>query len=282
MRHNQSLEPINIYMREISRHPLLTASEEVSLAKAIAAGCMASRQKLINANLRLVISIARRYYNKNMPLDDLIEEGNLGLLRAAEIFDPECGCRFSTYATWWIRQAIERGIMNQSQNIRIPIHVAKEINKLLRSSNHLRTILGREPTDDEIAYKMGSTRERVHELMASIILPTDSADQILLGSDHTTLLDVLEDMDAVAPQANLESDIAKKILEKWLSQLKVQEQKVIQLRYGLGGLDDPWTLEAIGEHLGVTRERVRQVQVAALEKLRSLPEAKSMLLEEII
>jgi len=281
MKSSVSLEPINMYMREIARHALLTAEEEITLAESIQAGCLRSRQKLINANLRLVINIARRYYSKSMPLDDMIEEGNIGLIRAAEKFDPEYGCRFSTYATWWIRQAIERGIMNQSRTIRVPIHVAKEINHLLRSSNHLRTILGREPTEDEIAYKMGKTRERVRELMEAI-LPTESADQVLLGTDHATLFDVVEDIDAVSPQANLESDISKSLLGKWLNQLKPQEQKVMQLRYGLGGLDDPWTLEAIGDHMGVTRERIRQIQVAALKKLRSLPEARCLLLEEII
>jgi len=274
-------DPMNLYMKDISKYSLLTAEEEIALSLDIQLGDASARQRMINANLRLVVKIARRYINRDLPLEDLIEEGNLGLIRAVEKFDPIHECRFSTYATWWIRQAVERGIMNQSRTIRLPVHVSKEINSMTRSSNSLRNILGREPTEHEIAVKMGKTKKRVQELMEAV-LPTESADRLLQNSGDFTVYDITEDLKAIKPSEELNASICKTLLKGWMAHLNHKEQKVVSLRYGLGGRDDPWTLEAIGEHLGVTRERIRQIQVAALHKLRTLPDAKNMHLEEII
>ena len=281
MRKPVNTDPMALYLKELSRFSLLSAEDEIRLAERIQLGDIEARNAMINANLRLVIKIARRYINRGLALEDLIEEGNLGLMRAVEKFDVAHGCRFSTYATWWIRQTIERSIMNQSRTIRIPVHVSKEVNHLLRSTSHLKTILGREPTEREIALHMGNSEQRVRELMEAII-PTDSADQSLLGTEELTIYDVTEDENACQPCETLNRHHSRSILQQWLSHLNSKEQTVVSLRYGLGDREDPWTLEAIGEHLGVTRERIRQIQVAALKKIRNLPEAKNMLLEELI
>ena len=281
MSKNTNLDPMHLYMKEVSRFKLLSAAGEIELAMRIKDGDEQARLDMINANLRLVVKIARRYNNRGLPLEDTIEEGNIGLMRAVEKFDPIHGCRFSTYATWWIRQSIERSIMNQSRTIRVPVHVSKEINSMARSSNHLRTILGREPTGNEIAVQMGNTEERVQELKEAL-LPTDSADKFITGTDDLTIYDITEDTNACTPCELLNQSTSKSLLNNWLGFLNHKEKTVMSLRYGLGDRDDPWTLEAIGDYMGVTRERIRQIQVAALKKLRTLPEAKNMLLEELI
>ena len=281
MKVNTALDPMSLYMKEVSRYQLLTAKEEIELANQIKEGDEKARTTMINANLRLVVKIARRYINPNVPLEDLIEEGNIGLMRAVEKFDPEHECRFSTYATWWIRQSIERSIMNQDHTIRVPVHVAKEINSMGRYVTHLRHTLGREPTESEIAISMGNTKKRVRELKEAVV-STDSADQVMLGTEDLTLYDIIEDCTAEQPCHELNKNLCKDLLDSWLSFLSQKEKKVMSLRYGLDHRDDPWTLEAIGEHMGVTRERIRQIQVAALKKLRNLPEAQNMLLEELI
>ena len=281
MKLSTALDPMSLYMKEVSRYQLLTAKEEITLAHRIHTGDEKARSTMINANLRLVVKIARRYMNSNVPLEDLIEEGNIGLIRAVEKFDPEHKCRFSTYATWWVRQSIERGIMNQAHTIRVPVHVAKEINSMGRYVNRLRNTLGREPTENEIAISMGNSKKRVQELKETV-LPTDSVDQTMLGTEDLTLYDIIEDCTAEQPCHELNKNLCKNLLDGWLGFLSQKEKKVMSLRYGLGHRDDPWTLEAIGEHMGVTRERIRQIQVAALKKMRNLPEAQTMLLEELI
>ena len=281
MKKNTNLDPMHLYMKEVSRFKLLSAADEIELAIRIEDGDAQARLDMINANLRLVVKIARRYNNRGLPLEDMIEEGNIGLIRAVEKFDPKHECRFSTYATWWIRQAIERSIMNQSRTIRVPVHVSKEINSMARSSSNLRTILGREPTGNEIAVQMGNTEARVQELREAL-MPTDSADQFIAGTDDLTIYDITEDTNACIPCELLNQSTSKSLLNTWMDFLNHKEKTVMSLRYGLGDRDDPWTLEAIGDHLGVTRERIRQIQVAALKKLRTLPEAKNMLLEELI
>jgi len=276
-----SVDPMTIYMREISRYQLLTAADEIRLSRLVFKGDEEARQQMINANLRLVVKIARRYMNRMLPLADLIEEGNIGLMRAVEKFDDAHGCRFSTYATWWIRQSVERAIMNQGRTIRLPVHVGKEYNSMLRSANHLRSTLGHDPSENEIAVHMGKTPQRIQTLL-SATLHTESADTTLHDDGDFTLYDITEDASAALPGDQLDATIRDNMLEAWLEQLEAKEQEVVRLRYGLEGNDDPWTLEAIGQHMGVTRERIRQIQVVALKKLRTLMDADHIQLEEIV
>jgi RNA polymerase sigma factor (sigma-70 family) len=281
MAKRRSLDPMTLYMREISRYQLLTAEQEIQLSRSISKGDESARQRMIQANLRLVVKVARRYINRGLPLADLIEEGNIGLMRAVEKFDDAHGCRFSTYATWWIRQSVERAIMNQARMIRLPVHVGKEFNSMLRSANQLRSSLGREPTENEITVHMGKTPERVQSLLGATV-QTESADELLHDDGDFTLYDVTEDMDAEQPGEQLDAAIRNGMVSNWLQQLSAKEQEVVRLRYGLKANEEPWTLEAIGQHMGVTRERIRQIQVAALQKLRTLMDDDHVHLEEII
>ena len=272
---------MTLYMRELSRYSLLTAQEEIDYSRAIAKGDESARQQMINSNLRLVVKIARRYINRGLPLADMIEEGNIGLMRAVEKFDDVHGCRFSTYATWWIRQSVERAIMNQARTIRLPVHVGKEYNAMLRNSNELRGLLGREPTEDEIAVRMGKPSARIQALLGAAV-PTESADSALHDNGDFTLYDITEDESAELPGDHLDGTIRDAMLTGWMEKLTAKEQEVVRLRYGLDQRSDPWTLEAIGRHMGVTRERIRQIQVVALQKLRTLMDAEKITLEEII
>ncbi|MFC1567961.1 RNA polymerase sigma factor RpoD/SigA [Pseudomonadota bacterium] len=281
MTKRRSLDPMTLYMRELSRYSLLTAQEEIDYSRAIAKGDESARQKMINSNLRLVVKIARRYINRGLPLADMIEEGNIGLMRAVEKFDDVHGCRFSTYATWWIRQSVERAIMNQARTIRLPVHVGKEYNAMLRNSNELRASLGREPTENEIAVRMGKPSERIQALLGAAV-PTESADCALHDDGDFTLYDITEDKSAELPGDHLDGTIRDTMLAGWMEKLTPKEQEVVRLRYGLDQRSDPWTLEAIGRHMGVTRERIRQIQVVALQKLRTLMDAEKITLEEII
>ena len=277
----RSVDPMTIYMRDIARYNLLTAAEEVTLARAIAKGDDAARQHMINANLRLVVKIARRYMNRGLPLGDLIEEGNLGLMRAVEKFDDAHGCRFSTYATWWIRQSVERAIMNQARTIRLPVHVAKEYNAMLRTANSLRAELSREPTEQEIAEQMGTRAQRVQDLTGAS-QQLESADQLLQAEGDFTLYDVTSDDKAELPEDHMEEQDRHGLLELWLDSLSDKERDVVRLRFGLQGNGEPWTLEAIGKQVGVTRERIRQIQVVALQKLRRLADEYPVAPEEML
>jgi len=272
---------MTLYMREISRYDLLTAEQEVELARAIAKGDEQSRQTMINANLRLVVKIARRYINRGLPLSDLIEEGNIGLMRAVEKFDDAHGCRFSTYATWWIRQSVERAIMNQARTIRLPVHVGKEFNAMLRTASTLRSELGREPTEREVAERMGKDPQRIQDLQGAN-QHTESADELLHEDGDFTLYDVTEDAGAELPGDHLDATVRTDLLNSWLGLLSEKEREVVGLRYGLDSSGEPWTLEAIGKHLGVTRERIRQIQVGALSKLRHIIASTEMSLEEVL
>ncbi|MDX8411483.1 MAG: sigma-70 family RNA polymerase sigma factor [Mariprofundaceae bacterium] len=277
----RSVDPMTIYMRDIARYNLLTAEEEVTLARAIAKGDDAARQHMISANLRLVVKIARRYMNRGLPLGDLIEEGNLGLIRAVEKFDDAHGCRFSTYATWWIRQSVERSIMNQARTIRLPVHVAKEYNAMLRAANVLRAELGREPTEQEIADHMGTRAQRVQDLTGAS-QPLESADELLQAEGDFTLYDVTRDDKAELPEEHMEEQDRHGLLKLWLSTLTDKERDVVRLRFGLQGKGEPWTLEAIGKQVGVTRERIRQIQVIALQKLRHIADEYPVSPEEML
>jgi len=275
------MESMSIYMREISRYELLTAADEVELSKRIAAGDEEARHYMVQANLRLVVKVSRRYMNRGVALADLIEEGNLGLIRAVEKFDASHGCRFSTYATWWIRQAVERAIMNQARTIRVPVHVGKEYNGLIKHANRLRSLLGREPDATELAESMGVSAGHVQDLMGTA-LHTESADVALHDDGDFTLYDVTADDTSESPGDHMQTMLRNEMLQVWMDKLDKKEREVVYLRYGLGVGGEPWTLEMIGEQMGVTRERIRQIKVQALQKLRRIVSQENIDFEEIL
>ncbi|QKT02425.1 RNA polymerase sigma factor RpoS [Ectothiorhodospiraceae bacterium 2226] len=268
----QQMDATRLYLSEIGASPLLSAEEEVYFARLAQKGDEKARKRMIESNLRLVVKIARRYLNRGLPLLDLIEEGNLGLIRAVEKFDPERGFRFSTYATWWIRQTIERGIMNQTRTIRLPIHVIKEINVYVRAARQLAQTLDHEPTPDEIAEMLEKPVEDVkrmlglNERVASVDVP--------LGRDgDKLLLDAIPDENNTDPAVVLQEGDVRGNLEYWLSQLTDKQREVVERRFGLNG-HDVATLEEVGNKIGVTRERVRQIQLEALKRLREILEGQ--------
>ena len=268
-----------LYLGEIGAAPLLTAEEEVYFARKAQKGHLPSRQRMIESNLRLVVKISRRYLNRGLALLDLIEEGNLGLIRAVEKFDPERGFRFSTYATWWIRQTIERAIMNQTRTIRLPIHVVKELNVYLRASRELAQILDHEPTPDEIADKLDVPVESVikmlglNERISSIDTP--------IGLDgNKSLLDTVSDEMQQGPSDELQDNDMRDSIESWLFELSERQREVIARRFGLLGHQQS-TLEHVGEEIGLTRERVRQIQVEALKRLKMILEQQGLTLDSI-
>jgi RNA polymerase primary sigma factor len=297
---------VRIYLREIGRVPLLTAQDEVELAKAIEAGLfaeekvqacraggrgsdgaeqaelmliaadgIAAKQRLIEANLRLVVSIAKRYIGRGLVFLDLIQEGNLGLIRAVEKFDYTKGYKFSTYATWWIRQAITRAIADQARTIRIPVHMVETINKMARLQRQLHQELGREATPDELAAEMGLTADRVAEIQRIAQEPVSL--QSPIGEEDSDLGDFIEDADAVMPLEAAAFIMLQDQLDEVLEQLSLREQRIIQLRFGL--IDGhPRTLEEVGREFGVTRERIRQIESKTLAKLRH-PSRSQMLRE---
>jgi len=257
-----------IYLNDIGHNPLLTPDEERRLARLVVQGDFDARQKMIEHNLRLVVNIAKHYINRGMALLDLIEEGNIGLMHALEKFDPERGFRFSTYATWWIRQSIERAIMNQSRTIRLPVHVIKELNVYLRAQRHLEAQLGREPTMEEVAFQVDKPVEEVrrvmnlNERMASLDAPLDIDPMLSIGES-------IPDEQHEGPEMILQNAEVQRYVRDWLKQLNDKQRMVIERRYGLNGYDI-CTLEDLAAHLQLTRERVRQIQIEALESLRRL------------
>lgn len=257
-----------IYLSEIGRSPLLTADEEKSLSRAALGGCVRSRQRMIESNLRLVVKVARAYINRGLPLLDLIEEGNLGLIRAVEKFDPERGCRFSTYATWWIRQSVERAIMNQCRTVRLPIHVIRELTVYLRSSRELEQQLGRRPSLDEVARQLDQPADDLHRLFG-YNEPTSSTDEPVNGISDRPLVESLANEAERGPESEYADRAAEQLLDHWLELLPSQQRTVVEHRFGLHGKGRR-TLEEVGQLLGVTRERVRQVQLAALTRLREI------------
>lgn len=257
-----------LYLTEIGRSRLLTAEEEVTLARAAQKGCMASRQRMIEANLRLVVKVARAYNNRGLPLLDLIEEGNLGLIRAVEKFDPERGCRFSTYATWWIRQSVERAIMNQCRTVRLPIHIIRELASHLRASRELEQKLNRKPTPEELAAELETDTQTVLAF-SELNEPVTSADEPIVPGSERMMLDSLVDEQNGNPESEYSDIAAERLLEHWLEQLTPQQREVVEHRFGLHG-HGRRTLEEVGRLLGVTRERVRQIQMAALARMRQV------------
>jgi RNA polymerase nonessential primary-like sigma factor len=257
-----------IYLSEIGRARLLTAEEEIELTRAARNGCLASRQRMIESNLRLVVNVARAYVKRGLPLLDLVEEGNLGLIRAVEKFDPDRGCRFSTYATWWIRQSVERAIMNQCRTVRLPIHVIRELTIYLRAARTLEQSLSRRPTVEEVARELDIDPANVERLFG-LNEPTTSADDPVGKSNGRAVLDSIADRNGKDPETEYAGDAAERLLSEWLDQLPSQQRDVVEHRYGLHGHGRK-TLEECGRLLGVTRERVRQVQLAALSRLRDI------------
>ncbi|WP_293763058.1 RNA polymerase sigma factor RpoS [uncultured Aquitalea sp.] len=263
-----------IYLNDIGNNALLTPQEELALARRVVAGEFEARQKMIEHNLRLVVNIAKHYINRGLALLDLIEEGNIGLMHALEKFDPERGFRFSTYATWWIRQSIERAIMNQSRTIRLPVHVIKELNVYLRASRFLENQMGREPTVEEIAHQVGKPVEDVrkilnlNERMASLDAPLDIDPMLSIGES-------IPDEQHEEPEIQLHNTQLERFVHEWLAQLNEKQCMVIERRYGLNG-HEICTLEELAAALSLTRERVRQIQIEGLEQLRRILRRKGI------
>ncbi|EGQ7931778.1 RNA polymerase sigma factor RpoS [Vibrio vulnificus] len=265
---NKSLDATQLYLGEIGFSPLLTAEEEVLYARRALRGDEAARKRMIESNLRLVVKISRRYSNRGLALLDLIEEGNLGLIRAVEKFDPERGFRFSTYATWWIRQTIERALMNQTRTIRLPIHVVKELNIYLRTARELSQKLDHEPTAEEIAAQLEIPVDDVSKMLR-LNERISSVDTPIGGDGEKALLDIIPDANNSDPEVSTQDEDMRVSLIHWLEELNPKQKEVLARRFGLLGYE-PSTLEEVGQEIGLTRERVRQIQVEGLRRLREV------------
>jgi RNA polymerase primary sigma factor len=257
---------MRLYLREIGQVRLLTPEEEVTLAARIRRGDKAAREQMIKANLRLVVKIARDYEGLGLPLLDLISEGNIGLMKAVERFDPAKGGKLSTYAAWWIKQSIKRGLANQSKTIRLPVHLVDKISRMRRVAVNLQEVLGREPADEELAEEMGMTPTRVAQLRTAAIRPA-SLDAPIGDDDTNNFGEIVEDENADSPYQQLEEKTVTAMLQEMVQELDPREATILRYRFGLDGGSER-TLEEVGQHFGVTRERVRQIQNIALNKLR--------------
>ena len=262
------LDATRLYLSEIGFTPLLTAQEEITFARRARCGDADARKRMIESNLRLVVKIARRYMNQGLALLDLIEEGNLGLIRAVEKFDPDKGFRFSTYATWWIRQTIERALMNQARTVRLPIHVIKEINVYMRAARKLAQTLDREPSSEDVAELLDRPLESVKR-MFGLNERVTSVDAPAGRETERPLLDTIPDEHNIDPSLLLQNDDVREHIDLWLEQLTEKQRAVVELRFGLHDREAA-TLEDVGTELGVTRERVRQIQIEALKRLRRI------------
>jgi RNA polymerase nonessential primary-like sigma factor len=273
------MDATRLYLHEIGFSALLTAEEEIKYAKLVKLGDKEARQRMIESNLRLVVKIARRYMNRGLALLDLIEEGNIGLIRAVEKFDPDKGFRFSTYATWWIKQTMDRAIMNQGRTIRLPIHVLKEINLYLRAARSLSQDLDREPTPEDVAHHLDVPIEEVKKMLG-LNERIASVDTIGSSDYDKSVLETIPDEQNVDPLEVLQdADFARQI-NLWLSQLNEKQRIVLERRFGLGG-GEIATLEQVGAELGITRERVRQIQLEALKQLRELVEQEGYSIDTV-
>ncbi len=276
----QGLDAIKYYLKEIRKTPLLTFEQEQELAKRIAEGDQAARARMIESNLRLVVAIGKKYINRGLPFSDIIEEGNLGLIRAVEKFQYQRGFKFSTYASWWIKQSIERAIVNQTRTIRLPVHIAEIVNAYTRATRQLTQKLGREPVVEEIAKKMRVTIEKVRSI-SQVVRETYSLDMLIGDQEEDTLKDILQDTNSLSP-ASVSDDIRRREhIDDWLKQLSVSEKKVVEMRFGLND-GEPMTLDSIGKEFGITRERVRQIETQALNKLRAITKRKKIDLEGML
>ena len=275
-----TLDPTQLYLNEIGFVPLLTADEEKYYARLTQKGDEAARKRMIESNLRLVVKIARRYLHRGMSLLDLIEEGNLGLMRAVEKFDPERGFRFSTYATWWIRQTIERAIMNQARTIRLPIHVVKDLNGCLRAARELTQQLDHEPTTGEIADRVDKSAQEVSRLLG-LNERVSSVDAPLGPDSDASVVETIADDGGRDPSEQLQEELVHESIAAWLNQLTDKQREVVVRRFGLLGHDSS-TLEEVGQEIGLTRERVRQIQVEALKRLRRVLERQGLSAEALL
>lgn len=271
-------DSVRLYLREIGKIPLLNAEEELALAQKVVAGDKKAKDKMAEANMRLVVSIAKRYSGRGLDFLDLIQEGNTGLLRAVEKFDPDKGFKFSTYATWWIRQAITRAIADQARTIRIPVHMVETINKLLRTQRRMTQELNREPTIEELAKELEMEPEKV-EYVIKIKQDITSLDAGVGrdGEDEDSVLgDFIEDEDSATPEESATSQLLKEQVQAILSTLSEREQKIVKMRFGLDENGKSHTLEEVGQEFAVTRERIRQIEAKALAKLRKHKDAKKL------
>jgi RNA polymerase primary sigma factor len=269
-----SLDSLRLYLRSIGRVPLLTAQEEVSLAKRIERGDMAAKQQMVEANLRLVVSIAKGYLGRGLTFLDLIQEGSLGLIRAVEKFDYRRGYKFSTYATWWIRQAVTRAIADKGRTIRIPVHMVEKLNKVVHVERQLVQSLGREPTPEEIARELECSQREVRDILRMSQQPI-SLEKPIGEEDESELGDFVEDQTAESPFELASENLRRENVRKALAALPQREREVIEMRFGLTG-ERPRTLEEVGRAFNVTRERIRQIENHTLKKLESLPEAQRL------
>ena len=270
-------DSVRLYLREIGKIPLLTPEEEAKLAQRIVKGDKKAKDKMVEANMRLVVSIAKRYGGRGLDFLDLIQEGNTGLLRAVDKFDPDKGFKFSTYATWWVRQAITRAIADQARTIRIPVHMVETINKVLRTTRKLTTELNREPTNEEIAKALDMEPEKVDYVMRikQDIASLDASISREGDDEESVLGDFVEDEERDSPEDSAANQILKEQLSEIIATLTDREQKIIRLRFGIGG-GRPHTLEEVGAEFDVTRERIRQIEAKALSKLRKNKDTKKL------
>lgn len=276
----KGLDAIKYYLKEIRKTPLLTFEQEQSIAKKIAQGDQEARAGMIEANLRLVVAIGKKYINRGLPFSDIIEEGNLGLIRAVEKFQYQRGFKFSTYASWWIKQSIERAIVNQTRTIRLPVHIAEIVNSYMRATRQLTQKLGRDPSLEEVAKRMKVTIDKVRSI-SQVVRETYSLDMLIGDQEEDTLKDILQDTNAISPASVSEDIRRREHIDEWLKQLSVSEKKVVEMRFGL--IDgDPMTLDSIGKEFGITRERVRQIETQALNKLRAITKRKKIDLEGML
>jgi RNA polymerase primary sigma factor len=269
-----SLDSLRLYLREIGKVALLTAEQEVSLAKRIERGDMTAKQQMIEANLRLVVSIAKGYLGRGLSFLDLIQEGSLGLIRAVEKFDYRKGYKFSTYATWWIRQAVTRAIADKARTIRIPVHMVEKLNRVVHIERQLVQRLGREPKPEEIAKELAMTADEVRDILRMAQLPV-SLEKPIGEEEESELGDFVQDEQAESPFETATMTLRREDVERALDSLPERERKVIELRFGLKG-EQPCTLEEVGRAFGVTRERIRQIENNTLKKLEGLPEAQAL------